>query len=255
MLIARGVRAAFLTRGYGGRSRGPLFVAATDHATEVGDEPLLLAAVAPVVVSRDRAAGARLLDEHGFDVIVMDDGHQNFSLTKDLSLIVIDADTGFGNGRVIPAGPLREPVAQGAARADAIIVNGEQTPQYASTALPTIQAKLVPTNGGTWAGKKVLAFAGIGRPRRFFATLAELGAVVVGTRPYGDHHRYTKFEIEHLKSEARAQSATLITTEKDFVRMTPEVREGVECVRVRATFDHDELLVRLLDRLMQPQQS
>jgi tetraacyldisaccharide 4'-kinase len=249
LLIVRGVRTAFLTRGYGGRTRGPVFVSASDHVAEVGDEPLLLSAVAPVVVSRDRAAGARLADEHGFDVIVMDDGHQNFSLAKDLSLIVIDAAMGFGNGRMIPAGPLREPVDQGIGRADAIILNGAGSP-FASTLLPTIRVNLVPTKLGAWENKRVLAFAGIGRPERFFATLAQLGAVVVGSRRFGDHHRYSRSEIEHLKSEARSQNAMLVTTEKDFVRMTAEERDGIEQLRVLAEFADRALLDRLLDRLM-----
>lgn len=248
-LIARGIRTAFLTRGYGGRVRGPRFVSAADNATEVGDEPLLLSAVAPVVVSRNRAAGARLMDAHGFDVIVMDDGHQNFSLAKDLSLVVVDASTGFGNQRVLPAGPLREPVAQGLSRADAVIINGAGTPSTMTT-FPVLRTRIAPTSGGVWAGKRVLAFAGIGGPDRFFDTLSQLGATVVAMRRFGDHHRYTRSEIAHLKSDARALGATLVTTEKDSVRLTPQQREGIDHLRIRAEFDDPEMLERLLDRLV-----
>src|SRR5476651_581149 len=124
LLIARGARPVFLSRGYRGNREGPAFVAANDLATAVGDEPLLLASIAPVIISRNRAAGAKFAEKNGFDVIIMDDGHQNFSLAKDLSIVVVDAETGFGNNRMLPAGPLREPVAQGLKRADAIVING-----------------------------------------------------------------------------------------------------------------------------------
>ena len=248
IIAARGNRPVFLTRGYGGRVTGPAFVAADDCATHVGDEPLLLATVAPVIVSRDRAAGARLADAHGFDVIIMDDGHQNFSLAKNVSLIVVDADEGFGNGYVLPAGPLREPVKQGLARADAIVVNGAGAPRLGETDLPVVHSQLASTNEKSWSGIRVVAFAGIGRPEKFFASLAALGAIVIEARPYGDHHVYTQSEIARLKAKARAENATLITTEKDFFRLTPAEREGIEVLRVRATFDDPARI----DRLLQP---
>lgn len=252
-LIARGSRPVFLTRGYGGRVRGPSFVAADDRASHVGDEPLLLATVAPVVVSRDRTAGAKLAEEHGFDVIIMDDGHQNFSLEKDLSLVVVDSEAGFGNNRVLPAGPLREPVAQGLSRADAVIINGNEIrPDFAEIALPTIRSRLAPTGDKSWSGKRAVAFAGIGRPEKFFRSLASLGAEIVDARPYGDHHTYTQSEIARLKARARAANARLVTTEKDYMRLTPAEREGIELVRVRAVFDDRAALDRLLDRLVQP---
>lgn len=249
LLTARGARIAFLTRGYRGSTRGPRFVSASDAAIDIGDEALMLSAVAPVVVSADRAAGAKLADEQGFDVIIMDDGHQNFSLTKDLSLVVVDAGAGLGNGRMLPAGPLREPVAQGLSRADAIIVNGTGT-WSTSGMLPTIRASLVSTSSKEWVDQRVLAFAGIGRPERFFNTLAELKANVVGTETYGDHHVYTKSEISRLKDKARRENATLVTTEKDFVRLTPQDRDGIERLPVRCEFDDGETLERLLDRIV-----
>ena len=248
-LIARGQRPVFLTRGYGGKIKGPAFVAADDRATHVGDEPLLLAAVAPVIVSADRAAGAKLAEEHGFDVIIMDDGHQNFSLAKDLSLIVVDAETGFGNNRVLPAGPLREPVAQGLARADAVIVSGIGDPPLGDFAKPVIRARLVQDRSVVGPGIRVVAFAGIGRPAKFFASLATLGVHIVEQRPYGDHHVYTQSEIARLRARARAEAALLVTTEKDFVRLTPTEREGIVAVPVHSEFDDGAAMAGLLDRL------
>jgi tetraacyldisaccharide 4'-kinase len=248
-LIARGKHPVFLTRGYGGKVRGPAFVAADDRATHVGDEPLLLAAVAPVIVSADRAAGAKLAEEHGFDVIIMDDGHQNFTLAKDLSLIVVDAETGFGNNRVLPAGPLREPVAQGLSRADAVIVSGIGNPPLGDFAKPVLRARLVQDKGVMPEGTRVVAFAGIGRPAKFFSSLRALGANIVEQRPYGDHHPYTQSEIARLKARARAENALLVTTEKDFVRLTPAEREGIVAVPVRSEFDDRAGMDGLLDRL------
>jgi tetraacyldisaccharide 4'-kinase len=251
-LIARGKKPVFLTRGYGGKVRGTAFVAPGDRAGHVGDEALLLAAVAPVIVSADRAAGARLAEEHGFDVIVMDDGHQNFTLAKDVSLIVVDAETGFGNRRVLPAGPLREPVAQGLSRADAVIVNGEGGPvPLPGFGKPVLRTRLV-QDSAVAAGTRVVAFAGIGRPAKFFAALAAQGAVIAEERAYGDHHVYTQSEMARLKARARAEQALLVTTEKDFVRLTPAEREGIVALPVHAEFDDPAALEALLDRLIRP---
>jgi len=251
-VIARGAHPVFLTRGYGGKVKGPAFVAADDRATHVGDEPLLLVAVAPVIVSADRAAGAKLAEEHGFDVIIMDDGHQNFSLAKDLSLIVVDAEAGFGNNRVLPAGPLREPVAQGLARADAVIVSGTGNPPLGAFAKPVLRARLVQDGSVVGPGTRVVAFAGIGRPAKFFASLAALGVQIVEQRPYGDHHVYTQAEIARLKARARVDGAILVTTEKDYVRLTQAEREGIVAVPVHSAFDDGAALGALLDRLAGP---
>jgi tetraacyldisaccharide 4'-kinase len=247
LLLARGSRTVFLTRGYGGRVRGPHFVAASDRFPDVGDEALLLAAVAPVIVAPNRAAGARLADEQGFDVIVMDDGHQNFSLAKDLSFVVIGA--GFGNNRMLPAGPLREPVAQGLKRADAIVVTGN-APSSVNASLPLIESHLVPTGEVPWPGKRVIAFAGIANPERFFSLLTNLGANVIEVRAFGDHHRYSAKEIGQLMSRAYAENAVLVTTEKDFVRLSPKQREGIERLCVRVEFKQPEVMARLLDQLI-----
>ena len=249
LLIARGRKPFFLSRGYGGRLHGPLLVAEDSRAADVGDEPLLLAHTAPVIVARDRREGARLAVEHGADTIVMDDGHQNFALAKDLSLVVVDGETGFGNGRVLPAGPLREPVAQGLARADAVIVTGEGRPPLGAFAGPVLHTHLIHSGGPDIAHRRVVAFAGIGRPEKFFHAVAARGAEIVATKHYADHHAYTPAEIARLRSEVRSAGALLVTTEKDFVRLTPLEREGIEALPVRASFDEPAALDRLLDSL------
>jgi tetraacyldisaccharide 4'-kinase len=248
-LIARGAKPVFLTRGYGGKVRGPAFVTADDRATHVGDEPLLLATVAPVIVSADRAAGAKLAEENGFDVIVMDDGLQNFSLAKDLSVVVVDAGDGFGNNRILPAGPLREPVAQGLRRTQAVILNGEgPVPNLRKFAGPVLRTKPVQV-GPPLRGRRVVAFAGIGRPSKFFEALRVQGADVVEERAYGDHHVYTQAEMARMKARARAEDAALVTTEKDYVRLTPAERDGIVPLPVEAVFEDSASLNALLDRL------
>ena len=253
-LMARGLKPVFLTRGYRGRVAGPAFVdPAANTAEDVGDEPLLLARAAPVIVSRNRAAGAALADANGFDAIVMDDGHQNFDLAKDLSLVVVDAQTGFGNRHILPAGPLRESVGQGLARADAVVLVGDGAPPLADFHGPVLRAHLRTADAAGLKDKRVVAFAGIGRPEKFFDTLKILGANVRDARRYADHHAYTAAEIARLHCRARDLEALLVTTEKDFVRLAPVLREGIAALPVKAEFDEaagfDQLLARLLPQL------
>jgi tetraacyldisaccharide 4'-kinase len=249
-LIARRRNTVILTRGYGGKMRGPCFIdPAHDTFEETGDEALLLAAAAPVIVSRDRAAGARLADGERADVIVMDDGHQNFSLVKDLSIVVVDAETGFGNGRILPAGPLRENAALGLARAQAVVLVGDGSPSLPGFSGLVLRARLSPVDAPGIGGQRVLAFAGIGRPAKFFATLRALGAQVVEERAYEDHHAYTASEFARLRARAKSADAQLVTTEKDFVRLTPAERQDVRFIPVRAMFDDPAALDALLDRI------
>jgi tetraacyldisaccharide 4'-kinase len=210
----------------------------------MGDEALLLARAAPTIVARDRAAGARLAKDKGATVLVMDDGHQNFSLRKSLSLVVVDAETGFGNGFQIPAGPLREPVSQGLGRADAVVLVGDGAPDLQGFTGPVLRAHLA-ADGGAFAGKPVFAFAGIGRPEKFAASLEETGAQVIGSCFFADHHPYTEDEILELK--AVAGDAMLVTTEKDFVRLSTKSREGIKVLKVAAVFDDAGAMGRLLD--------
>ncbi len=237
-LVARGVAVHVVTRGHGGRHRGPLRVDAAVHsARDVGDEPLLLSAFAPTWVSRDRAAGAHAAVEGGAQAIVLDDGFQNPALVKDLSIVVVDAEAGFGNRRVIPAGPLREPVAAGLARADLTLTIGD-----GEVALPhpppRLRGRLVPlATGMDWAGVPVFAFAGIGRPEKFFDTLRGLGADLRGTEGLADHQPLTPALLRRLGARAAALGAQPVTTEKDAVRLPPALRGQVLVLPVRLELD------------------
>jgi tetraacyldisaccharide 4'-kinase len=253
MLAAAGRNPHFLTRGYRGREAGPVRVdAARDNARAVGDEPLLLAAVAPTWVARDRAAGARAAVAAGARCIVMDDGFQNPALAKDLALVVVDGGYGFGNERVIPAGPLREPVAAGVARADAIVLVGEDETGAAHhfAGKPVLRARIVPGEAGQrFAGKDVVAFCGIGRPEKFFATLTALGARIAEEMPYPDHHVFRDEEIMLILEVAAKHRAVAVTTEKDFVRLSPEARRMIETLPVRVAFAAPGEVEALLERL------
>jgi tetraacyldisaccharide 4'-kinase len=235
-LRARGHAPAVLTRGYGGTTRGPRWVDPTvDGAATVGDEPLLHARIVPTMVARDRVAGARAIEAYGgADVIVMDDGLQNARLGKTLSIAVVDGARGLGNRRVIPAGPVRAPLAVQAGLVDAIVLNGPATARTQRTLdrlvalagsrgreLPILLGRLVPAPAAAaaLAGARVVAFAGIGDPARFFTTLAEIGAEVVATVPYPDHAAYTAADARQLTAMAERLGAHLVTTEKDHVRL------------------------------------
>jgi tetraacyldisaccharide 4'-kinase len=251
-LIARGRAVHFLSRGYGGAAAGPLRVDPAHHdARAVGDEPLLLAARAPAWVARNRPQGARAAVAAGAEVIVMDDGFQNRSLVKDLSLVVIDGDYGFGNGRLLPAGPLREPVARGLARADAVVVIGEGNAWrdcLAGFAKPILHGTLEPTSDAL-AGQKVLGFAGIAHPQKFFATLEAMGCELVGSQGFADHHVYSADEIMTLVEAANAQGAVAVTTEKDHVRLPIEARPMVEALAVEIAWRDPPALDGLLGRI------
>ncbi|MDQ8726808.1 tetraacyldisaccharide 4'-kinase [Bradyrhizobium sp. LHD-71] len=229
LLRAAGETPVVVSRGYGGRLTGPVNVDAARHTAEdVGDEPLLLARLAPVIVSSDRVQGSGAAVSVGASVVVLDDGFQNPSLVKDLSLIVIDANRGIGNGAVFPSGPLRAPLAAQVDRTDALLVVGDGTAAADITAQvegrgrPVLRAHIVPDSQAIAAlrERRVSAFAGIGDPQRFFATLRASGIDVQSTRVFADHHRFTAPEIRRLGDEARADGLTLVTTEKDFVRLS-----------------------------------
>ena len=250
-LQARGVQAHCLTRGYGGRGRGVLRVDPAAHAAAlVGDEPLLLAAAAPTWVSPDRAASARAAVAAGAQALVMDDGLQNPGLVQDVALLVIDGATGFGNGRVLPAGPLREPPYAAAARCrTAVLIGADATHARAALppGLPVLGARLVPDRD--LSGRRVLAFAGIARPSKFYATLREAGADLAGTQDFPDHHRFTPRELDALIRRAATLDATLATTPKDAVRLPPSLRPQVLIAGVSLAWDDPADPEALLDAL------
>jgi tetraacyldisaccharide 4'-kinase len=229
LLQQAGKRPFVLSRGYGGRLAGPVRVDPQSHnAADVGDEALLLARVAPTVVARDRVAGAQAARAAGADIIVMDDGFQNPSLKKDLSLLVIDGRGGIGNGFVFPAGPLRAPLAAQLARASALLVIGDGTGAdavlKAESGLQVVHGRLEPDalEVAALRPRKVLAFAGIGDPDKFFRTLTEAGIDARVREAFADHHRYSSAEAADLIARAQRDGLTLVTTEKDLARLQGE---------------------------------
>ena len=251
-LAARGGAVHILSRGYGGSLAGPVRVDPARHgAAEVGDEALLLAATAPSWVARDRVAGGRAALAAGASLLLLDDGLQNPHLAKDLALLVVDGGYGFGNGRVLPAGPLRESLVAGLARADAVVLMGEDRAGLGVLLgeKPVLRATLLPEDSGRFAGKRVLAFAGIGRPAKFFATVAAAGAEIVARHAFADHHRYSEAELQKLAAESQTKGAALVTTAKDAARLAPDWLKRVEVLRVAAAFADEAMLDRLLERV------
>jgi tetraacyldisaccharide 4'-kinase len=253
-----------LSRGYGGRLRGPVMVALDRHlAADVGDEPLMLARTVPVAVARERLDGLALAKSQGATVIVMDDGFQNPAITKDASLIVIDGHRGLGNACVFPAGPLRAPLPPQIDRSDALVIVGEGKAADAVAAAIAAQDKPVLTAQikadeaelSSLRGQRVFAFAGIGDPDRFFRTLAGNGVEVIRQRAFADHHPFTQSEIEALVSEAKGEALIPVTTEKDLARLAvggelPPWAQGIVAFPVKLEFDSALKLRRFVaDRL------
>jgi tetraacyldisaccharide 4'-kinase len=264
ILAAMGERPCFISRGYGGSATGPLVVDPARHkAREVGDEPLLLARAFPTVVARDRVAGAKLAIENGANVLVLDDGFQNPSLVKDCALLVIDRERGVGNGFVFPAGPLRAPLDAQLALAQGIVLVGEGgaaddiAKQVRSLKSPVLAAKLIPDPSAAmeFNGKRVLAFAGIGHPGKFFSMLTALGANVVEARAFADHHRFSAAEAEALVADAKTRELLLVTTEKDLARLRGEpslapLAAQAHTLPVKLRFEDESAVRELLKRAL-----
>ena len=260
MLAAAGETPFCLSRGYGGSVTGPKLVNVHhDPASQVGDEALLLAHAAPTIISRDRVAGVRLAKTQGASVIVMDDGLQNPSLQKDFTLAVIDGTRGIGNACVFPAGPLRAPLRAQLARTDALLVMGDPGGARDVVALaekrglPVLHGRLIPDHGAVEVlkGRKVLAFAGIGNPEKFFRSAADAGIAVTQRQAFPDHHRFTAEEAAKLEMDADSEGLALLTTEKDRARMTGDpalhaLATQVHVLPVTLELDEPEMLGKLV---------
>jgi len=256
LLAAAGETPAFLSRGYGGRLAGPVRVDLQRHgAPDVGDEPLLLARAAPTIVARDRVAGAYAAMAAGATVIVMDDGFQNPSLHKEAALLVIDGRRGIGNGRVFPAGPLRAPLAPQLAHASAILVLGEPSGAaaviVAAPGLRIFHGRIIPDPAAVTPlrGCRVLAFAGIADPDKFFATLAAAGIEAPIRHAFPDHHRYTPAEATFLAAAADRHGLVPLTTEKDFVRLPGRLATRARVLPVTVAVDEADEFRRFVIEL------
>ncbi len=256
MLKQRGNCPHALTRGYGGTLAGPAQVDPEHHTfEETGDEPLLLAHYAPTWVSKDRVQGAQAVAEA--DVIVMDDGFQNPSLFKDLSLIVVDGRYGFGNGKIIPAGPLRETIKAGLKRADAVVLIGKDSAQAEESIRHNCEKKILILRAALVTkpearkllGQPILAFAGIGTPSKFFKTLEELGCTLIERIPFSDHHSYSISEINALKKRASKKNALLVTTEKDAIRLPDGTRDSIQILTIDLKWSDEVAVHTMLDQL------
>ena len=255
-LAARGAHPQVISRGYGGAApTTPHRVdPATDDAAAVGDEPLMIASSAPVWITADRPAAAEAARGTGADALVLDDGFQDPSLKKNLSLVVADGRHGFGNGFMIPAGPLRETVRAGLARADALVIMGDDAwgladavRRFGPPGLPVLTARVRPGPEVAEIAKDLcLAFAGIGHPDKFFQTLMDHGCRLAGHRAFPDHHPYSRADLDGLRRRAEALKARLVTTEKDVQRIPREAREGIEVLTITLEWDDEAALDRLL---------
>jgi tetraacyldisaccharide 4'-kinase len=252
----KGIHAASLSRGYGGSEISPQKIYPTWHTADMcGDEPLLLSQTGESWIGKDRFAGVQLMAFYGTKVAIMDDGHQNPGVVKDLSFVVIDAAAPFGNGYVLPKGPLREPVQDGLARADAVILmgDGDIPERVQQSGLPVLRARIVPSAPAP--SGPLVAFAGIGRPQKFFDSLTDHGGEISEAVGYPDHHDYSPKELGFLHKLAKSHGARLITTSKDYVRIHPDVRGGILQFPVTAEFDDIRQLDALLNPLLYPDNS
>lgn len=254
-LTRMGLRAAVITRGYGGTEKGPMVVTRKHTAAQMGDEPLLLARHGVVWVAVSREDGAKGAAAQGAQVLILDDAHQNPSLQKTLSLLVVDAEIGFGNERVFPAGPLREPYQTALERADAVIlmkptaeyeINEDLQEQLKGHMV--IPARLIPAHSPPKG--KLYAFAGIGRPNKFFDALLREGAELVESRPYTNHYAYKETDMKDLLELSREYEAKLITTEKDYVRIPPPYKKHIHPWPVSVIFEDELNLRRILHPIL-----
>lgn len=263
LLQEKGYNPHILARGYGGSEEGPLQVSASrDTAADVGDEALLLVDAAPVWVSRSRPLGVQSAIDTGADIIVMDDGFQNPLIYKDFSFVIIDGGAGFGNGKIFPAGPLREDIAFGLSRAHAVIIIGDDKTdarteiEKQAPSLPIFQAALKPAEDNPdLFGKQVYAFAGIGRPEKFRETLMAAGAMVEGWSEFPDHFAYVEEDLKELISSAEAKNIPVVTTAKDHVRLPASLKDKVRIFKVSLVWQNAADVIAALQAALESRAS
>lgn len=251
MLKEKCINAFYISRGYGGSQKEPLLVDAKIHdAKLVGDEPLLLAQILPTIVGKNRAQTANFAAQNGAEIIIMDDGFQNPTIHKDFSIIVVDRHLSFGNEKLLPAGPLREPVRAGLARADALIMVNPASfiPTHLPRKLPVFIARTRGKNSmRALSGKKIIAFCGIAHPQKFYTMLAESGAEIIAEKSFADHHHYTKNDVANLQEIARKESAVLVTTSKDAARLPADFKSEIIVAEMELLFENKEKLEELIN--------
>ena len=264
LLKNKGLKVHFLSRGYGGIIKGPIKVNPSEHTSrEVGDEPLLLAQECETWVSSNRTLGIQSAYQDGAEIIITDDGFQDPSINKDLSVIVIDGEVGFGNGRLLPSGPLRENIYFGLSRAQAVVImgndhsnikeklNGFLSNQH-NNAIKVLEATIVPkTNIGKIKNTRLYAFSGIGHPKKFFDTLERIGCCVIAKIKYRDHHQFSPREVKELVKSAKKQEAMLVTTSKDYARLSNEQKKYVTEILVKVEWGNINDLKILLEKNLQ----
>ena len=254
MLKEKGINAYFISRGYGGAQQKPILVNPEKHsAKKVGDEPLLLASVLPTIVGKNRVQTAKYAANRGAELIIMDDGFQNPTIHKDLSLVVVSSSLSFGNNKMLPAGPLREPLSAGLKRADGLIVVNPAT--YLKAELPDTPlfiARTIPQDSmKSLSGKKILAFCGIAHPNKFYKMLAENGAEIIAEKSFADHHNYRKSDLTRLQKYAEKNGLILVTTSKDFARIPKDFRDFVHVAKIELVFENQENLEKLIESILE----
>lgn len=248
-----GLNPCILSRGYGGKALGPLLVdKKTDTPALVGDEPYMMAQYAPVVIARKRKAGALYIEKHGFDCVIMDDGFQNPTLFKDLSICVVDSGSSVGNGYVFPAGPLREPLSRAQSRCDGVVYVGEEAAVDLfdhSTKLPKFKTKIIPSKTDALPNQ-ILAFAGIGRPDKFYNTLQSMDISILAAHNFPDHHPYSEEDLNHLKQRADTLEVGMVTTEKDWVKLPEAWQKNIYHVPITLEWEYLDEFKLLLQKGM-----
>lgn len=246
LLIKSGKNPFFISRGYGGNLSGVKVDLKTHTARDVGDEPLILARTAPTVVCKDRAKAAKIAEENGADILIMDDGFQNPTLKKDVSFLVFSGETGIGNGKILPAGPLRESLKSGLKRADGVfLVEKDKTNLLEKIDKPCFEVYIKEEKPQSIA-LKVLAFAGIGYPIKFYNSLMKCGLTIAKTYDFGDHHFYARAELEALMNEAHQKDLALFTTMKDFVKIPTDLQPHFNVLNINAEIKNEKALLDFL---------